>query len=150
MLIQLLKVPAMLWVGCAKVLEALGDQGYIGKGGARYHNDILQGAVFIAIVTIYSEVTNVSWSLFSTFNIKERHGFNKSTLGIFFGDKIKTLLLVILIGGPVYWGFMELIIWGGDKFYIYLSIFSMVVIVLLVNLGPNLIMPLFNKYDDLE
>ena len=45
---------------------------------------------------------------------------------------------------------MELIIWGGDKFYIYLSIFSMVVIVLLVNLGPNLIMPLFNKYDDLE
>lgn len=36
-------------------------------------------------------------SLYSTFVIEERHGFNKQTLGIFFADKVKTTLVRVLL-----------------------------------------------------
>ena len=72
------------------------------------------------------------------------------TLGIFFSDKIKWLLLTFLIGGPIYYGFIKVIIWGGQQLYIYLSVFSVVVLIIMINLIPNVIMPLFNKYTDLE
>ena len=72
------------------------------------------------------------------------------TLGLYAGDKVKEYLLTALIGLPIYYGFMKLIIWGGDQFYIYLSIFLAVAMILLVNIVPNFIMPLFNTYEDLQ
>ncbi len=36
-------------------------------------------------------VMGVPWSLYSTFVIEERHGFNKQTLGLFFSDMIKSV-----------------------------------------------------------
>ena len=91
-----------------------------------------------------------SEDLYTNFIIKERHGFNKMTLGLFISDKIKEYVLTAIIGLPIYYGFMWLVIWGGDQFYIYVSIFTSVTIILMVNLVPNVIMPLFNKYEDLE
>ena len=91
-----------------------------------------------------------SEDLYTNFIIKERHGFNKMTIGLFISDKIKEYVLTAIIGLPIYYGFMWLVIWGGDQFYIYVSIFTSVTIILMVNLVPNVIMPLFNKYEDLE
>jgi|LauGreDrversion2_2_1035103.scaffolds.fasta_scaffold100331_1 STE24 endopeptidase len=36
-------------------------------------------------------VTGLPWSLYSTFVIEQRHGFNKQTLGLFFSDMIKSV-----------------------------------------------------------
>lgn len=83
------------------------------------------------------------------FIIKERHGFNKMTIGVYISDKIKEYILSAVIGLPVYYGFMWLVIWGGEQFYIYVSIFVAVTIILMVNIVPNVIMPLFNTYTDL-
>jgi STE24 endopeptidase len=38
--------------------------------------------------------------LYSTFEIEKKHGFNKQTLGLFFMDKLKGLVLTALFGGP--------------------------------------------------
>ena len=38
---------------------------------------------------LFETVKNVRWSLYSTFVIEERHGFNKQTLRIFFVDILK-------------------------------------------------------------
>jgi STE24 endopeptidase len=45
---------------------------------------------------------------------------------------------------------MKLIEFGGPQFYIYLFGFTVLVILILVNIVPNFIMPLFNEYKDLE
>jgi STE24 endopeptidase len=72
------------------------------------------------------------------------------TVGVYISDKIKEYILTAVIGLPIYYGFMWLVIWGGEMFFIYVSIFMAITIILMVNLIPNFIMPLFNKYDDLE
>lgn len=52
-------------------------------------DDILQGAIFITIALLFAEIQDLSWALYYNFVIKENHGFNKLTLGLFFGDKVK-------------------------------------------------------------
>jgi STE24 endopeptidase len=45
---------------------------------------------------------------------------------------------------------MKIIVWGGPYFYLYLTAFSVVSIILLMMLIPNVIMPMFNKYTELQ
>ena len=72
------------------------------------------------------------------------------TMDIFAKDKLKTLILTVIIGFPLYYGFMQIVLLGGDNFYIYLTIFMMFFTLLMTLLVPNVIMPLFNTYKDLD
>ena len=99
---------------------------------------------------LVTEVLGVSDGLYTNFIIKDRHGFNKMTLGTFFGDKVKGYILGLVIGVPIYYGIMKIIVWGGEYFYLYLASFTVIMLILLVMLVPNVIMPLFNKYTPLE
>ena len=121
----------------------------VAADGTKYYSDIWHGVAFILLSGIFSELMAYSEDLYTNFIIKERHGFNKMTVGVYISDKIKEYILTAVIGLPIYYGFMWLVIWGGEKFYIYVSIFMAVTIILMVNLVPNVIMPLFNKYEDL-
>lgn len=114
-----------------------------------HHSDLFKGAVFILICLVYSEVENLSWNLYSNFVIKEAHGFNKMTLGLFFGDQFKSLVLTLIFGSIVYYGLMRIIEWAGTDFYWYLLGFIVAFLLLFVNIVPNFIMPLFNKFDPL-
>jgi STE24 endopeptidase len=122
----------------------------VAADGTKYFSDIWHGVAFILVSGIFSELMAYSEELYTNFIIKERHGFNKMTVGVYISDKIKEYILTAVIGLPIYYGFMWLVILGGEMFYIYVSIFMAVTIILMVNLIPNFIMPLFNKYDDLE
>jgi|LauGreDrversion4_2_1035121.scaffolds.fasta_scaffold471344_2 STE24 endopeptidase len=71
------------------------------------------------------------------------------SLSTFRSDKIKSWILTVLFGGPIFYGIMKIIVWGGPYFYLYLGLFFILMMILMVNLIPNVIMPLFNKYTDL-
>jgi STE24 endopeptidase len=51
--------------------------------------EILHSVVFTLIATMYTTVTGLPWSLYSTFVLEERHGFNKQTLAFYVKDQIK-------------------------------------------------------------
>lgn len=55
-------------------------------------------------------------ALYSTFVIEARHGFNKSTLGLFIADKIKEQVLFAVVGLPLLAGFLKIMSWAGDSF----------------------------------
>jgi STE24 endopeptidase len=63
---------------------------------------------------------------------------------------IKNFILTLIIGFPVLALFLKIIEWGGEYFYFYLCIFAFVMIIIFVIIFPILIMPLFNKYTDLQ
>lgn len=63
-------------------------------------NEIKISLIFFAIVTIVGTITSLPFELYSTFQIEKKHGFNKQTYGLFFTDKVKSLLLTFAIGGP--------------------------------------------------
>lgn len=49
----------------------------------------------------WSLVTGLPWSLYSTFVIEARHGFNKQTLGVFLADMAKSMVLGLLLMPPL-------------------------------------------------
>jgi STE24 endopeptidase len=73
--------------------------------GTRYfgytqEDEIKNSLVFLLLVTLVGTITSLPFELYSTFNIEKRHGFNKQTYGLFFSDKVKSLILTFVIGGP--------------------------------------------------
>lgn len=87
--------------------------------------------------------------VYSTFRIEKKHGFNKQTPMLFFTDKVKSLLLTFVIGGPFVAILMRIIKWGGQHFYIYVWAFMFVFSVFMMTIVPVVIMPMFNKYEKL-
>eukprot|EP00527_Entomoneis_sp_CCMP2396_P003592 CAMPEP_0198155152 /NCGR_PEP_ID=MMETSP1443-20131203/68981_1 /TAXON_ID=186043 /ORGANISM="Entomoneis sp., Strain CCMP2396" /LENGTH=495 /DNA_ID=CAMNT_0043821893 /DNA_START=1779 /DNA_END=3266 /DNA_ORIENTATION=- len=124
-----------------------GDQ-YFGWSSEEEH-EIKITLVFMAIVTVVGTITSLPFELYSTFGIERKHGFNKQTLGLFLSDKIKSLALTCIIGGP----FVALLLWiikaGGEYFYIYVWGFLTCFSLIMMTIVPTVIMPMFNKYEPL-
>lgn len=126
--------------------EQLGKQYF---GWNENDNEIKISLIFLLIVTILGTITSLPFELYSTFQIERKHGFNKQTVGLFVTDKIKSLLLTMLIGGPFVSLLLYIIQKGGPYFYIYVWAFMFVFSVFMMTIVPVFIMPLFNKYEPL-
>lgn len=108
-------------------------------------NSILAALVFFGILMFASDVLTTPFSIYDTFVIEEKFGFNKTTPRIFIFDKLKGWLLGAFIGG----GLLALIIYiyqlTTNNFWIFawgiISVFS----IFMVLFYSNLIVPLFNK-----
>ena len=111
---------------------------------------ILTGLIFTGLLTLLSGVVNLPFSAYSTFVIEERFGFNKTTWKTFVLDIVKSVILAILIGGPL----LAFILWffevGGSLAWLYCWLAVVGFTVVLQFLAPVLIMPLFNKFTPLE
>lgn len=106
--------------------------------------------VFIVLMSSVDLVTSLPFELWKTFVLEEKHGFNKSTLGLYVQDKLMTLVLTFSLTMPI----ISIVVWlvtvGGPYFYFYIWLFLCVVGVLLMTIYPVYIAPLFNKYTKLE
>eukprot|EP00957_Ditylum_brightwellii_P158793 12086770-Ditylum_brightwellii.AAC.1 len=114
------------------------------------NDEIKVTLIFLLLVTLVGTVTALPFELYSTFKIEKKHGFNKMTIGLFISDKIKSLLLTFIIGGPFVALLLKIIKMGGDKFYLYVWAFMSVFSLFMMTIVPVFIMPLFNKYEPLK
>ena len=64
-------------------------------------NKIVIGLLFFGLLTLITDIISLPFSIYSTFVIEEKFGFNKTTYATFFLDKIKGYFLMIVIGAPV-------------------------------------------------
>lgn len=112
--------------------------------------EIIVTWIFVVLLSLFDTFINLPFSLYSTFIVEDKHGFNKTTLGLFFQDKIMTLGLTFVLGMPI----LSFVIWlvrmGGEYFYFYVWMFLFIVSIVLMTIYPTLIAPLFNKYTKLE
>lgn len=147
--ISMLEGSAILWYG--GIPYAWGKSAELLQSVAGYGSEyeISVSLVFLCVYTLYSTVTSLPFSLYSTFVIEEKHGFNKQTLALFVTDQIKGLALGAAFGLPLTALFIFIIKWGGDYFYIYVWLFMFSVQMLLVTIYPVWIQPCFNKVEPL-
>ncbi|PIK60139.1 putative CAAX prenyl protease 1-like [Apostichopus japonicus] len=115
--------------------------------GSEY--EIVQSLVFILLSSVVSYVIDLPWSIYSTFVVEERHGFNKQTFGFFIKDQIKKQLVLFAILLPIVAVLIYIIQWGGQYFFIYAWVFAFVTSMLLVTIYADYIAPLFDKYTPL-
>jgi STE24 endopeptidase len=129
----------------------LGGFGWLDKLVSTFSsNPILQPLIFFGILFIVSDIVNTPFSLYKTFVIEEKFGFNKTTLKIYLGDKIKSYLLTIIIGGLILSIFIWLINLMGTQFWIYFWIVISGFMLLINMFYTSVIVPLFNKLKPLE
>lgn len=130
---------------------ALDGFAYVDELARQFSNhEIIITLIFFGIIMIGSDLITTPFSYYKTFVIEERFGFNKTTKDTFFLDKLKGLLMTVILGG----GILSAITWfyytTPDNFWwhtwVLVSVFT-----LFMNLFySKLIVPLFNKQSPLE
>jgi STE24 endopeptidase len=108
-------------------------------------NPILAALMFFGTLMLASDLLTTPFSIYDTFVIEEKFGFNKTTPKTFVLDKLKGYLLGAIIGG----GLLALIIYiyqlTTTNFWIYAWLVITGFSVFMVLFYSNLIVPLFNK-----
>ncbi|MBU1218892.1 M48 family metallopeptidase [Myxococcota bacterium] len=111
---------------------------------------ILHGLAFFAILGAAQWIISLPFSLYSTFVIENRWGFNRTTVGTFISDRIKGIILSTIVGGPL----VAFIIWFfsamGSIAWLVAFAAAAGFSIILQFLAPVVIMPLFNKFTPLE
>lgn len=114
------------------------------------YGSILTGLLFTGTLALLSFIIGLPFSIYSTFVIEEKFGFNQTTAKTFFMDIMKGTLLAVIIGSPI----LALILWffenAGSYSWLYCWIGVVLFSIVLQFLAPVLIMPLFNKFTPLE
>ena len=117
--------------------------------GMMGHGIVQQVCLLVAFMAIGS-LLDLPFTLYQTFVIEERFGFNKTSLNLWLQDFAKSLLLSALIGIP----FITLVIWmmgaTGPWWWLWVWGVWMGFNLLALLIYPTLIAPLFNKFQPLE
>jgi STE24 endopeptidase len=89
-------------------------------------------------------------SLYQTFGIEQRFGFNNTTPQLWLSDMLKGLLVGMVLGLPILWLVLWLMQAGGPWWWLYTWAALVVYQLFVMWIAPNVIMPLFNKFTPLE
>jgi STE24 endopeptidase len=112
-------------------------------------NSLIRGVLFCLGVGVIFSLASLPSDLYSTFGIESRFGFNKTTLSLYFSDKLKGLILGIMIGGP----FLYVVLWlmqaTGEYWWIWAFVFIAMFQLLMIIIFPTFIAPWFNKFEPL-
>jgi STE24 endopeptidase len=110
------------------------------------NNELVIGALVIISVMLISSIVDLPLSIYKTFNIDERFGFNRMTSQIFLSDLIKQSILSIVIGVPILFISLWIISNLGGLWWLWLWIFISIFNFLMLTLYPTYIAPFFNKF----
>ncbi len=111
---------------------------------------ILRPILFFAVLMGASELLSLPFSLYDTFVIEERYGFNKNTPGTFVADRIKGWVLGAILGGGVFALVIQVYRWTGNDFWLYAWVLLGAFTLFMAVFYTRLILPLFNKMEPME
>jgi len=107
---------------------------------------IVSGIFYIGIVLLIYQLIILPFSVYRTFVIEERFGFNKTTPRLFVVDYLKSLGITLVLGVPLLTGILVLFEYAGIYAWLYCWATVAAISVIMQFVTPVLIMPLFNKF----
>ncbi len=113
-------------------------------------NPLLIGVAFILLTIFIGAILDMPFTLYKTFGLEARFGFNKTTVGLYITDLIKQTLLFLIIGMPLLFTALWLMQASGKLWWLYLWLVWMAFNLLAMIIYPIWIAPLFNKFETLE
>jgi STE24 endopeptidase len=111
---------------------------------------LLTGLLYIGSLAAAGTVLSIPFSLYSTFGIEERFGFNKTTPKTFVMDRLKGIGLTVILGGGLLATILAFFEYAGDLAWLFCWLMVSLVTLLLQLIAPTLILPLFNRFTPLE
>lgn len=111
---------------------------------------LLQPLALLVVFAAINALIELPVSLYQTFVIEERFGFNKMTLRLWLGDLLKSTLVSFVIGVPL----AALVLWlmqaTGSLWWLWTWALWMGFSLLMLVIYPTVIAPLFNKFQPLQ
>ncbi len=108
------------------------------------------GAALILSATVIMGLADLPSSVYRTFVLEQRFGFNKTTVRTFASDLGKQVILLLLIGAPLLLAVLWLMQKMGTYWWLYVWLLWTGFALLMYWAYPVLIAPLFNKFKPLE
>ena len=114
------------------------------------YGPIVCGLIYMAALMLFKAILSLPASIYHTFVVEERFGFNQTTWTTFILDLLKGLLLAVLLGAPLLSAILAFFEYAGANAW-WLCWMAVTLFMLGVQfVAPTWIMPLFNKFTALE
>jgi STE24 endopeptidase len=107
------------------------------------------GAAFLFLVGIALSLTGLPFEWYHQFRLEERFGFNTTTQKTWWVDRLKGLLLGLVLGYPLLVLMLKLVEWTSSHWWLWAWGAMMAFQLIMAVLAPVLILPLFNKFTPL-
>jgi STE24 endopeptidase len=108
---------------------------------------ILQGISFFLLLSFAQTILELPFSLYGTFVVEARHGFNKTTPRLWLTDLVKSQLIGAVILSLVLGVVFALIQWSADHWWLWVWGFMALFTLFMMFISPYVIEPLFNRFE---
>ncbi len=121
-------------------------------GFARFFQQapLVTGLIFLGIIYLAHYFLSIPFTVYRTFVIEEKYGFNRTTPKTFTADIFKNIILTMLIGAVI----LSAVLWFFSTFEKWAWLYSWMAVIVFelffIFIAPVAIMPLFNKFTPLE
>jgi len=107
---------------------------------------LINGLLYIGILLAGYGLLTIPFSIYHTFVLEQRFGFNRTTAKTFLLDRLKGLGLALVLGVPLMAAALALLEYAGSYAWLYVWATVTVVSFIVQFVAPVWIMPLFNKF----
>ena len=111
---------------------------------------VVAGLIYIGSLSLLSALVSLPFSLYATFVIEARYGFNRTTGKVFLTDRLKGLVLAVLLGTPLLASVLAFFQFAGSRAWLYGWATVILYLFVVQMVAPRWIMPLFNRFAPLE
>lgn len=111
---------------------------------------VVTGLIFTGLLIFLRFLLQLPFSIYDTFGIEAKYGFNKTTPKTFILDLIKGAIIGTLLGGLILSGMIYFFEQAGSYAWLYAWLAFTAFQITLMYLAPAVIMPLFNKFKPLS
>ncbi len=108
-----------------------------------------RGACVVATVMLLLQLVGLPFSLWRTFRIEARFGFNRVSPQLYAVDLLKQLLLAVLLSGPLLLATLTLMDRAGAGWWVWAWLIWLAWTLGLTWAAPRFIAPLFNRFSPL-
>ena len=117
--------------------------------GQFFENPLLNGALIITSLFVALHLISLPSSIYQTFVIETKYGFNKITPKLFFMDQMKSVIIMIILSAVVSFAALWILSALGNEWWLWLWIFLSILSLIGIALAP-LLKQLFNKYTPIK
>ncbi|MDQ6984533.1 MAG: M48 family metallopeptidase, partial [Ghiorsea sp.] len=108
------------------------------------------GVVFILVFSMLGSLLDLPFSIYNTFVVEQKFGFNKMTAKLFITDMFKGGALMLVLAAPLIWVILWLMQSAGNLWWLWAWAVWVGFSLLMMWAYPTFIAPLFNKFEPLK
>jgi STE24 endopeptidase len=111
---------------------------------------VLHGTALLLTIFFIQAALGLPTTLYRTFVVEERFGFNRMTVKLFVADLLKHTLVGLALGVPLLVTVLWLMGRAGEHWWLYVWVVWVAYSLLMMMIYPAFILPLFNKFTPIE